>query len=126
MGQGKDPKQKIQTQRLVGNDKDSHGCLTSAGYQWSELLKDCIRPFEKGIRLDPTSNNTENGMTCLVFNADSSQVEVFLPAVIRHPILQRQPSLDTWNSDSESGIVARREGLVWTVSVDGMVKYRSR
>ena len=28
---------------LVGNDKDDHGCIASAGYTWSEVRKDCIR-----------------------------------------------------------------------------------
>ena len=38
-------------ENLVGNDKDEHGCIASAGYTWSELLQECIRPFEKGIKL---------------------------------------------------------------------------
>ena len=30
----------------VGDDKDAHGCIASAGYTWSEVLKDCIRLWE--------------------------------------------------------------------------------
>lgn len=29
--------------QAVGNDRDEHGCLASAGYTWSEVQKDCIR-----------------------------------------------------------------------------------
>ncbi len=35
----------------VGDDKDAHGCIASAGYTWSEVLKDCIRLWEKGARV---------------------------------------------------------------------------
>ena len=36
---------------IVGGDRDKHGCIGSAGYQWSEVQQDCIRVFEKGIRM---------------------------------------------------------------------------
>lgn len=36
---------------VVGNDKDEHGCITSAGYTWCEVQRDCIRLWEKGIRM---------------------------------------------------------------------------
>jgi len=32
--------------RLVGADRDAHGCIGSAGYSWSEELGQCIRPWE--------------------------------------------------------------------------------
>ena len=31
---------------LVGNDRDEHGCIGSAGYSWSESLHECVRPWE--------------------------------------------------------------------------------
>ncbi len=34
------------TANLVGADKDEHGCIGSAGYQWCSNLKQCIRPWE--------------------------------------------------------------------------------
>lgn len=118
--------EKAAPQRLVGNDKDSHGCLPSAGYQWSELLKDCIRPFEKGVRLDPAGGNPVNGMTCLVFNADSSKVEVFLPTSSERPVLVRQQQADTWVSPSDPTLTVHRKGGVWSAVIDGEVKYQSK
>ena len=57
---------------LIGNARDEHGCLTSAGYQWSEALKDCVRIWEKGERV------SVNGQSLiLIFNKDSSLVEIF-------------------------------------------------
>jgi hypothetical protein len=31
---------------LVGSDRDEHGCIGSAGYQWCSSLKQCVRPWE--------------------------------------------------------------------------------
>lgn len=33
---------------IVGNDIDEYGCKGSAGYIWSDLLKECIQVFERG------------------------------------------------------------------------------
>ena len=30
-----------------GADRDAHGCIGSAGYQWDEAQKKCARPWEK-------------------------------------------------------------------------------
>ena len=32
---------------IVGNDKDEHGCIGSAGYVWSEDAQQCVRPWEE-------------------------------------------------------------------------------
>ncbi len=32
---------------VVGDDKDSHGCIASAGYTWSATDNKCIRAWEK-------------------------------------------------------------------------------
>ena len=29
-----------------GSDRDEHGCIPSAGYEWCESLQECIRPWE--------------------------------------------------------------------------------
>lgn len=42
----------VQAPQLIGGNKDEHGCLTAAGYTWSELRGDCIRIFEDGVRVD--------------------------------------------------------------------------
>jgi hypothetical protein len=35
------------TPKLMGGDKDSHGCLSGAGYSWCELKKKCLRTWEE-------------------------------------------------------------------------------
>ena len=57
---------------LVGNDQDKHGCIASAGYKWSEVLKDCVRPWEVGERF-----RADDLSVVLVFSKDSNIVEIF-------------------------------------------------
>ena len=35
------------TTPLVGGDRDSHGCIGSAGYSWNEQKQQCLRPWEE-------------------------------------------------------------------------------
>ena len=43
--------------KLVGSDRDSHGCIGSAGYQWCDHQKQCVRSWElaaeKGLANSP-------------------------------------------------------------------------
>lgn len=65
---------------MVGNDRDSHGCIGSAGYVWSALKKNCIRTFEMH-QLDKNSvtlaslDKTQNMV--ILFNEDYSKAEIF-------------------------------------------------
>jgi len=34
------------TQKLLGGDRDNHGCIGSAGYEWSPEKQQCVRPWE--------------------------------------------------------------------------------
>ena len=35
------------TQPMPGSDRDSHGCIPSAGYSWCDAKQACIRPWEE-------------------------------------------------------------------------------
>ncbi|ULH01928.1 hypothetical protein MF133_17465 [Aeromonas caviae] len=63
---------------LVGADRDEHGCIGSAGYQWSALAGKCVRLFEQGIRLNPADAG-QTVSAFVLFNADQSQAELTLP-----------------------------------------------
>ena len=41
-----EPQSENESAEMVGNDKDEHGCIASAGYTWSEVQQNCIRLFE--------------------------------------------------------------------------------
>ena len=59
---------------LVGNDRDSHLCIVSAGYQWSEVLQDCILVFELSLQL---VNEGKSQIAGVVFSSDQLKAEVF-------------------------------------------------
>jgi len=35
------------TENIVGNDRDEHGCIGSAGYSWCQEKAKCLRPWEE-------------------------------------------------------------------------------
>ena len=45
---------------VVDSDKDEHGCIASAGYIWSEVQKDCIRLWEKGVRMESVADKDDD------------------------------------------------------------------
>jgi hypothetical protein len=65
----------------VGGDRDAHGCIGSAGYQWSVVKNECIRVFEKGIRLEPKDAKLgKSSSAFVVFKSDTDEqkAELFL------------------------------------------------
>ncbi|HDT5895236.1 hypothetical protein [Aeromonas hydrophila] len=82
-------------QHLVGSDRDSHGCIGSAGYQWSALTGKCVRLFEQGIRLNPT-DTSQTSSAFVLFNTDQSKAELTLPSGEQH-LLTRQGAEGNWS-----------------------------
>lgn len=111
--------------KVVGNDKDDHGCIGSAGYQWSELLQDCIRPFEKGVRLTSTIDPQSSFVAYLVFNEASSKVEVFLPKMEDKPILEKQAQ-DVWGERGHGKLSVTYVDGVWKLFLGDEEQYASK
>ncbi|MCG2611866.1 hypothetical protein LZZ90_10150 [Flavobacterium sp. SM15] len=115
---------------VVGNDKDDKGCVTSAGYMWSEVRKGCIRVFEEGYRLAPYKDQAEaseedNEQATLnayiVFSNDKNVAELFLPNETKSVLLQREaegkPYLhEDWMLESWKGYVLKKSGKIQYVS----------
>lgn len=65
---------------IVGNDRDKHGCIGSAGYTWSALKKECVRTFElkhtdkNAIELISIDNTQK---MIVLFSSDKTKAEVF-------------------------------------------------
>ena len=111
---------------IVGDDKDEHGCIASAGYTWSEVQKDCIRLWEKGVRL-ASVDDAENTLF-IVFSPDSTQVELFFSeADAPNEILDRR-SLPAggyaWNMEDDDTKNVRLENGKWTVGQRGNLIYK--
>ena len=45
-GCGSDDSSPAAGEAMVGGDRDEHGCIGSAGYQWCERTAQCERPWE--------------------------------------------------------------------------------
>ncbi len=66
---------------ITGGDRDEHDCIPSAGYVWSDLIQDCIRPFELDLQLlRPMTNDGSNYVqqASVLFSTDKSTCEVFV------------------------------------------------
>jgi len=80
--QPKDNKIEVTTDetKVVGADADAHGCKASAGFTWSELKQNCIRIFEDGVQMTAVDSSLDQSLAAyVVFNADSSKGELFIP-----------------------------------------------
>lgn len=106
---------------MVGNDKDEHGCIGSAGYTWSVVKNDCIRLFEDGVFLDKP--NTDESVA-LVFSNDSVSAEIFYTDKKETEILKRSESDKTiWTKGNKT---IKSDNNLWVLAVDGKVVYKQR
>lgn len=64
---------------LLGNEKDSKGCLAAAGYSWSQLKDSCIRPWENSIALSVIdSAATFETAAYVIMDEATHRAEIFL------------------------------------------------
>lgn len=47
------------TEKLIGGEKDKHGCLSAAGYTWCESKQRCLRVWEEGCSSTETAGERE-------------------------------------------------------------------
>lgn len=59
---------------LPGSDRDSHGCIGSAGYTWSAPMKKCIRPWEL-YTVNMDRPYTENEKIDLILQRKANLIE---------------------------------------------------
>jgi hypothetical protein len=76
-------------EKMDGSDRDSHGCIPSAGYTWSNVRKDCIQVFNEGVRLNNAQDTAATSSAFVVFSKDSTAAEIFLPVDGDNPILSK-------------------------------------
>ena len=111
------------TIKAVGGSKDKNGCLTSAGYTWSELKKDCIRPFEYGIALDIlNSASTYQTGAFILIDSLQKKAEIFVSEEDNSIILEQ--SNDTLYSNGKFHLA--KENFCWTLSLNKIKLYQER
>lgn len=84
---------KSDTVVAVGNDKDAQGCVTSAGYRWSDLKAECVRVYDVGYRLNSINELEEDGSmysAFVLFENDGDRAELFLPDGSKSVMLKRE------------------------------------
>lgn len=52
--------EKIGNRKLIGGDKDGHGCLIAAGYSWCEAKQKCLRVWEEPCATTTTDSEGPN------------------------------------------------------------------
>ncbi|WP_228414241.1 hypothetical protein [Chryseobacterium sp. CH21] len=68
-----------QQTRVVGGDRDAHGCIGSAGYTYSQIKKDCVRTFEQKIKLTEVApKESYTSIAAVIFSKDMKKAEVFV------------------------------------------------
>jgi hypothetical protein len=102
---------------IVGNDRDAHGCIGTAGYTWSQIRQECIRIFESGQLLSPI-DKSETSAAFVVYGANWSKLELFSPTSSTSIILLKSEN-DTYSDDTYHFDV-----LTATLTINGEVKYR--
>ncbi len=111
----------------VGGDRDGHGCIGSAGYTWSEVRQECIRPFEAGVRMLSATDPEATLCAYLVFSADSAQAELFLPDRETTEVLDRRnlpAGGHAWNIEDDDTFNVRRTADRWIIERRGTTLYR--
>jgi hypothetical protein len=116
----------------VGGDVDANGCKPSAGYTWSPLRKECIRTFEKGLRLDPVPAPKGSDAVIsafLVFATDdqseakNESIELHVAGAPAPVLLTRKPKTKTFVNDA-AGFTASF-AKVWELSKGKTVVFRA-
>ncbi len=113
----------------IGGDKDTHGCLPAAGYQWSVLKNDCIRLFESGIRLDAQAAGLDTTVSAfVVFKSaeDDAQAELFLPTGTGSILLKKMSDngAGLWSDDTFS--LSQWKGMYTLHGKSGVLLYQGK
>lgn len=109
----------------VGADKDTHGCIGSAGYTYSTVRNDCIRLWEAGTALTPVVQ-IENPVLVayVVRSANWKEAEIFLPNQPQSLVLTLQATPGTtWVGPQGSWVLTYDKTQGWKLSADGQELY---
>lgn len=69
----------IDSLSYLGMDLDEYGCKTSAGYTWSKLQEQCVRPWENKIQLNVLDSiGTYQSAAYVTIDSTKKAAEIFL------------------------------------------------
>ncbi|QBQ42353.1 hypothetical protein [Sphingobacterium psychroaquaticum] len=108
---------------VVGNDRDSQGCIPSAGYQWSVVQQKCVRPWEGGVKMllaNAPSDQQEKAVYALI-DPSKQKAEIFIPET-ENMILDRVANF--LYSNEEYQFI--EEAHCWSLVHNGQKVYEER
>lgn len=112
---------------VVGGDRDAHGCISSAGYDWSVLRKECIRVFEVGLALDPQLSSLDQSTVAYVVlkSGSTAKAELFMPGEksVVLPRISKKGNAITWKRGALTLKLAQGE---YTLTRDKEVLYKGK
>lgn len=114
---------KAEQKVVLGNDKDDNGCVTSAGYRWSLLKKECTRVLEEGYRLNSINElKEENSLQSafVIFEKDGDRAELFLPEE-KSPSIMLEREKDGKPYTGKGWTLQQTKG--YTLSKNGQIYY---
>ncbi|WP_316820328.1 hypothetical protein [Pedobacter gandavensis] len=98
---------------MVGGDQDEHGCKSSAGYSWSVIRQECVRPFELETKFKDLNNSTLAGYA--LFSKDNKQVEIFA-AEFKPTIVLSSTGTEIYGSTDQKYKMEKDAQKHWVIS----------
>jgi len=99
--------------QIVGADRDAHGCIGSAGYEWSQLSQECIRIWEGGSALVDVRDPEANSVAYLIGGNGDEKLELFLP--VGENIMLELAEPRVWKSNTGGHVVKSNSGGEYSV-----------
>ena len=112
---------------IVGNDTDAHGCKSSAGYTWSAIKNECIRPWENTLQLLPINHEDSAAIitASVIFSTDSTKAELFMANETENLVLDKTENGYALKTELNTFELIL-ENNIWTIIKSGKVIYKSK
>jgi len=108
----------------AGGGRDEHGCIPSAGYEWSVALEKCVRLWEVGIELKNVRVPSSTSVAYLIVDPEKDKAELYLLEVSGSLILSKQGS--EWVDSDKRYILTRNTNNQYQVrNAKGLLLYQS-
>lgn len=113
---------------IVGNDADAHSCKGSAGYTWSVIKNECIRPWENTLQLLPINHEDSSAIitASVIFSNDSLKAELFMANETENLVLLKTKENRYVTKTEVSIFELIFENNIWTIIKSGKAIYKSK
>ena len=107
------------TEMLVGNDRDEHGCIGSAGYEWCVAKNKCLRSWEETC-IVAVSNNDNDLIKQALVNKHGWKIDDILVTISKNDGKYASGGVREKSSEVGGGyFFAVKDNGTWKIVVDG-------